>query len=162
MKALGISTRIDKKRATVHAVLLDDGAGDDAPFDVASVRVIDEFDIPVDEDNLATQLGDAGETIAGRVRSLQPDRIVVRRADRPMKPSNMEGPRTRLLVDGALTASAQRVVADTALRSGKDCASAYGVSKDELDALAATVATARRKEATAAALSGIAEGRPHM
>ena len=159
MRVLGLATRVEKKRATVHAVVLDDGLDDTNRFDLDEVCVVEEFDIPVDEDELAAQLGDAGANIAGRSGSLSPDRVIIRRADRPARPSNMEGPRVRLLVDGALTASAQRVVPDTVLRAGKECGAAYGVSKDELDEIAGSIVAARRKEAAAAALSGLAEGR---
>lgn len=119
----------------------------------------ESFEIKADQINLAVQLGDAATGVSGRLRSLRPDVVVVRRADRPVRPSNQEGPRLRLLMEGAITAVAHQVIANTRLRNGRDCGAAYGVPKDVLDAEAAALHGGRFKEATAAALSGMAEGR---
>jgi hypothetical protein len=45
------------------------------------------------------------------------------------------------------------------IRSGKDCAAAYGVKKEALDRDAARICPAPYVEATAAALSGLAANR---
>lgn len=156
---MGLAVSVNGNRTTVAAVLLNDDASPGDPFDQSRITVEDSFEIKADQLNRAVQLGDAAANVSGRLRSLQPDVVVVRRADRPVKPSNQEGPRLRLLMEGAITAAAHQVIADTRLRNGKDCGAAYRVSKDVLDAEASALHGGKFKEATAAALSGIAEGR---
>lgn len=150
---------VSGSRTTVAAVVLDDHSSPGDDFDVRAATVEESFEVKGDQSNLAVQLGDAAKTISGRLRSLQPDVAVVRRADRPMKPSNMEGPRLRLLMDGAITAAAHQVVPNTIIRNGKDCAAAFGSSKDGLDAEAKGLHGGKFTEATAAALSGLAGNR---
>lgn len=156
---MGLAVSPKGGRTTVAVVVLDDHAQPGGTFDEQTVTVEDSFEIRADQTDVAVQLGDAAKNVSGRLRSLQPDVVVVRRADRPMKASNQEGPRLRLLVEGAITGAAHEVVAHTLIRNGKDCGAAYGVAKDALDALATGIHGGKFKEATAAALSGLAEGR---
>lgn len=156
---MGLAVSVNGNRATVAAVLLNDGAPPGDPFDRSNITVEDSFEIKADQMDRAVQLGDAAKNISGRLRSLQPDVVVVRRADRPLKPSNQEGPRLRLLMEGAITAAAHEVIANTRIRNGKDCGAAYQATKDLLDREASVVHGGKFKEATAAALSGLAEGR---
>jgi len=154
---MGMATRVAEKTATVSVVLLEYASS--GAFDVANVIVLDKFEVKVDEAALATQLGELATRIEGQLRSLSPDRVVVRRADSAMRPSNKEGPKFRLLLEGALTSAAQRIVSDTALLSGRTCASTFGTgaTKDSLDALAMTLVGAKKyAEAAAAALSAAA------
>lgn len=159
MRAMGLAVSVDGKRTTVAAVVLDDHSPQADNFDVLGVTVEASFEVKADQADLAVQLGEAAKSIRGRLRSLRPDLVVIRRADRPMKPSNQEGPRLRLLMDGAITAAAQEVIPNTVIRNGKECGAAYGSSKDGLDAQAATLHGGKFKDATAAALSGLAESR---
>lgn len=150
---------VNGNRTTVAVVVLNDNALPGDPFDRSSTTVEGSFEIKADQIDRAVQLGDAAKNVSGRLRSLQPDVVVVRRADRPVRASNQEGPRLRLLMEGAITGAAHEVIANTLIRNGKDCGAAYGVPKDALDAEASTLHGGKFKEATAAALSGLAQGR---
>lgn len=160
MRAIGMAVRVTKKRMTVAAVVLDDQSSSSKDFDLHMVSVETSFEVKGDQSNLAAQLGDAAKSISGRLRSLRPDVAVVRRADRPMKSPNTEGPRLRLLMDGAITAASHEIIPNTVIRDGKDCGAAYGLLKAELDAIAKGIQGGKFTEATAAALSALAENRP--
>ena len=159
MRALGLAVSINGKRSTVSAVVLDDHAAAGDPFDPNMMTVESSFEVKGDQPDAAVHLGDAAKAVGGRVSSLRPDVVVVRRADRPARPSNQEGPRLRLLVEGAITAAARNVVPNTHLRNGKDCGAAFGGTKESLDREADRIHGGKFGEATAAAMSGLAANR---
>lgn len=159
MRVMGLAVSISGKKITVAAVILDDHARPEDGFDRQALSVEDSFDVKEAVDDLAVRLGELSKKVRGRARSIAPDGIVVRRADRPQRPSNQEGPRLRLLAEGAVTAAAHEVVRNTVIRSGKDCGAAFGTSKDGLDKEAETILGGKYSEATAAALSGLAGNR---
>ena len=132
MRTLGLAVSINRGLAVVSAVLLDDHLPPSAASDLTTIEVVEKFEVKADSDDPALQVAKTSKAIRGRIQSLHPDRVAVRRADRPLKPSNTEGPRTRLLVEGGITASAFDIVDDTTLRSGKSCGSVYGKPKAEL------------------------------
>lgn len=136
----------------MRVVVLDDHAT--VPLDLSVVEVVDVFEIKSDQPDLATVLGEASKALAGRVRSISPDRVVVRRAETPAKPSNTEGPRKRLLVEGSVVGAAYQVLHDVVIRSGRDCGTAYGKKKGDMDADARSLVESRYVEAASAALSG--------
>jgi hypothetical protein len=114
-----------------------------------------------DDVDLATQLHDAGEAVGSRLDGLGVDRVVVRRADRPPRASNAEGPRLRLLTEGAVTAAARAEVVDTRVGTGKETGIWHGTNKATLDGAARAVLTASGLDegycdAAAAALAGLA------
>ncbi|WP_094361236.1 hypothetical protein [Mycobacterium marinum] len=150
---------ISGKKITVAVVILDDHAKPEDGFDRQALSVEDSFEVKEAVDDVAVRLGELAKKVRGRVRSTAPDGIVVRRADRPQRPSNQEGPRLRLLAEGAVTAAAHEVVRNTVIRSGKDCGAAFGTSKDGLDKEAETILSGKYAEATAAALSGLVGNR---
>lgn len=154
MRTLGIAAAVTGGRPTVRVVVLDDLGAGTTPPDLTAVELVDTFEVKSDQTDLATVLGEASRAVAGRVRSLQPDRVVVRRADLPSRPSNTEGPRKRLLVEGAVVGAVYDVLHEVVIRSGRDCGSACGKKKDELDGDAAFLVEPRYVEAAAAALSG--------
>lgn len=154
-----MAVSVNSKRMTVSAVVLDDHAALSDSFDPERVTVEAEFEVKSDQPDLAVQLGDTAKTITGRLRSLQPDVVVVRRADLPMRASNKEGPRLRLLMEGAVTAASHEVIAHTSIRNGKDCGRVFGSNKDALDSDAESVRGGKFKEATAAALSALSANR---
>lgn len=156
---MGLAVSISGKRITVAAVILDDHARPEDGFDRQAVTVENSFEVKADEDDLAVRLGDVAKSLSGRVRSIEPDGVVIRRADRPQRPSNQEGPRLRLLVEGAVAAAVHEVVRKTVIRNGKDCGAEFGTSKDKLDEEAQAVLGGKYREATAAALSGLATNR---
>lgn len=126
-----------------------------------AIEVVGDF--PADDAEVSVLLHDAAEAVRSRLEGLQVDRVVVRRADRPPKASNADGPKFRLLLEGALTSAARSVVVDTRLGTGKDTGAWFGSSKADVDATASALLTAaslhrRYLEATSAALAGLALG----
>lgn len=118
-------------------------------------------DFPSDDVDLPVQLHDAAEALRSRLDGLAVDRVVLRRADRPPKASNAEGPRLRLLMEGALTSAARSIVVDTRIGTGKDTGAWYGTNKAGVDQAAAKLVgvhglKGRYLEATSAALAGLA------
>lgn len=141
-----------QKRPFVRVVVLDDSSG--APL----VEKVEE--IPSAAVDIVEQLHHAAKTVESRLRGLQVDRVVVRRADFSQQQGKTEGPRLRLLVEGAATCAARTVVVDTRLGTGKDIAHWCSTHKDDLDVEAATLVSAAGEhasyvEATAAALCAL-------
>lgn len=145
--------------ASTSVVVLKDVGGPTGPLDLTQVTVETVFDINSGVGETAVQLGDCAKNLLGRLQSLQPEAVVVRRADLSAKARNTEGPRFRLLMEGALTGAAQQIVPNTVIRNGKDCGTAYGSSKADLDGDAESVKGGKYKEAAAAALSELAAHR---
>jgi hypothetical protein len=143
------------KRPTLRAVLLDDGLPSTSPPVLTNMVVVDSFEVPTQDHDRAEQLMDLAEAVSGRIRSLKPDIVVVRRADMPPRASNTDGPRIRLLATGAVTSAARSLVVKTTLRTGKECGAAYGGNKDGVDADAATLVATNLVAAAAAALCGL-------
>lgn len=154
MKTLGIAVAM-KTRPILTFVVLEGWAPDVDGTD--SVIVQSKFEIPLEDRLLAAQLGEAAKSTRGRVQSLGPDAVVVRRADMSSRPSNREAPRTRLLIEGAIVAAAYAEVLATELLTGKECGRAYGTDKASIEALADELVPTKYKEATAAALAGLAQ-----
>jgi hypothetical protein len=116
-----------------------------------------------DDVDLATQLHDMAEAVRSRLTGVGVDRALVRRADQPPQASKKEGPRLRLLAEGAVISAARSVVVDTRVGTGRDTGAWYGSNKATLDADAKQVANGHRlarayEEATAAALAALALG----
>lgn len=153
VRTAGIAVELaSPKRPSVRLVVLDDASG--AP-------VVEETeDIPSAAVDIVEQLSHAGKTVESRLQGLKVDRVVVRRADFSKKSRNTEGPRIRLLVEGAATAAARNVIIDTRLATGKDIADDCSMKKDELDEEAKQLISSAGKhkkycEAAAAALAGL-------
>lgn len=146
------------KRPTLRAAVVDDASG--TPI------VVECFDIPAADESLAAQLHSLGKAIDSRVRGAgQIHRVVVRRADVPPRPSKAEGPKLRLLAEGAIIAAVRDVVPATDVGTGKDIGRWYGTGKESADGAAVTALRSAGKdgkyvEAAAAALAGIALGLP--
>jgi hypothetical protein len=156
MRVAGIAVDVPASgRPTGRLVVLTDASG------TAVVEVT--ADLPGDAVPLPTQLHDAAEALRSRLTGLAVDRAVIRRADQPPRATNKEGPRLRLLMEGALTAAARGVVVDTRIGTGKDTGTWFGSSKAGVDAeadrvLAANSSPSRFRHATSAALAGLALG----
>jgi hypothetical protein len=128
-----------------------------------SVQIEMTADFPGDDVDVPVQLHDAAEALRSRLNGVAVERVVVRRADRPPRASNAEGPKLRLLLEGALVSAARSVVVDTRLGTGKDTGAWFGGGKASVDAEAdrlikAVPLYARYREATSAALAGLAIG----
>lgn len=158
MLALGLSVDFPKPmRPAVRVVLLSDSLGVTQTPTLADITVVDEFELTSAEEDWAKLARDYGQAASGRISSLQPGAIIIRRADRPQRPNNKDGPRVRLVIEGALAAAAYQHVANTHLLTGAACASAYDKSnKNALDmAAGGLVSKAVRMEAASAALTAL-------
>lgn len=114
-----------------------------------------------DNADLATQLHDMAEAVRSRLQGLGVDRSLIRRADRPPRANNNEGPRLRLLAEGAVISAARSVVVDTRVGTGKDTGTWFGSNKTGVDGAAGALLTTAGLptslvEATSAALAGLA------
>ena len=161
MIALGLTVALPTpKRPVVRAVLLRDPFDADEIPPVADVTLAEEFELTSPEEDWARLASDYFQAVSGRVSTLKPDIVIVRRADMPRRPNNLDGPRLRLVVEGAISAAAYRHVANSHLRTGLACATAYGQHKDIMDAAGrALVQRTNRAEAAGAALSGLIANR---
>jgi hypothetical protein len=156
MRALGLAVELPSpNRPTLRAVVLSDANPPGSPPSLADISVEEFFEVTTAETVIEVQLRDMSEAISGRIRGLDVDLVVVRRADMPPKSSNADGPRKRLLGTGAVTAAARLLVDRTRLRNGKECGAAYGSNKEGVDADAKTLVPAKFVSAAAAALAGL-------
>ena len=116
--------------------------------------VVEEtFELVPRGDTLADRLGDLGAAFANRVDGLNPDAVVVRRAEQTARPSKKEGPKQRLLAEGALVYAAASVGARVVLLTGQSLAQKSGTTKREMDAAAESLESGMYKGSVAAAMS---------
>ena len=153
MRVAGLAINLVRQRPTVRLVVMNDVASPTA------VEACEEF--PSDDVDLPTQLLEISKTVGSRLKSLRVDRVVVRRADNPPRANNNEGPRVRLLAEGAATSAARSEVVDTRLGNGRDLGAWHQSNKAQLQAAAALVLAsaghdAKFAEAAAAAVAGLA------
>lgn len=157
MLALGLAVALPTpSRPVVRAVLLND------PFDastvptLADVSVSKEFDLTTTHTRWEKIAGQFYADVSGRITTLKPDIVIVRRADFHRSRGNADGPKIRLVIEGAISAAAIGHVANTHLFTGVECGRLYGRDKKDMDADAKTkVAKEDRAEAAAAGLSGL-------
>jgi hypothetical protein len=153
VRAAGIAVEVPSRgRPTARLVVLDDSSG--------TLQIENIADFPADDTDHATQLHDMAEAIRSRLTGLAVDRVVVRRADRPPVPSHAEGPKLRLLAEGAVVSAARSVVVDTRVGTGKETGQWFGSNKEGVDAAAKNLLTAAARpaiyiEATSAALAAL-------
>lgn len=137
-----------KGRPAARVVVLDGSWG--------SATEHERFDLTSNKQDIGTILHDLASGLKSRLSALKADRVVVRRADMARVPSNLDGPRLRLLAEGALASAARSEVADVVVLAGKDLAQrSPAASKNDLDAEAAAQAPGSPVEAAAAALAGL-------
>ncbi len=132
MRVAGVAVSVPSRgRPTARLVVLDGSSG----------GVLESHDaFTSDDTDLATLLHDMAEAVRSRLEGVRVERVVVRRADRPPRASNHEGPRLRLLTEGAVVSAARSVVIDTRVGTGKDTGAWHGTDKATLDGLAAGIA----------------------
>ena len=130
MRTAGVAVAMASRgRPTTYLVIADDSGG--------TVRIYASDKFPADASaDLATRLLDTAEAVRSRLQGLEVARAVVRRADRPRQANNKDGPRFRLLMEGAVTSAARGVVVDTVIGTGADTGAWYGTSKRDLDSAA--------------------------
>lgn len=159
VRVMGLAVAIlPNKRPALRTVVVDDANGTPA--------VVDCFDIPTSDESLAAQLHSMARAIDSRARGAgQLGRVVVRRADIPPRPSNAEGPKLRLLAEGAVIAAVRDVLPAIDVGTGKDIGRWHGSNKEGADGAARTMLEtagrdSRYVDAAAAALAGLALGAP--
>ena len=86
--------------------------------------------------DLAEMLKDLGSSFANRVNGLAPGTVVVRRAEQPPRATKQEGPKRRLLAEGALVYAASTSGAAVVISSGSDLAKRSRTNKVAMDAAA--------------------------
>lgn len=153
MRVAGLCVDVSTKGRPATRLIVIDSSDPNTPL------TSDTF--TADDVDLATQLHDAEEAVRSRLKGSGADRVVIRRADQAQVPSKYEGPRLRLLTEGAVTAAARDVVVDTRIGTGKETGSWHGTNKETLDTEARAFVTraglqAKYLEAAAAALAGLA------
>lgn len=142
---------VKPKRPALRLCVVEDSAG------VPALSVSEE--ISADDVEIAEQLFAVVRGVESRLKGLNVDRVIVRRADVPTVPSKKDSPRIRLLTEGAAVGGAHAAVRDTRLAMGVELAHWYGQSKGDLDNAGAAIVAAAGKhakyaEAAAAALAG--------
>jgi len=95
-----------------------------------------------DDVGFPRQLFDLSEAAGSRLSALEPDRVAVCRADFPPRSSRTDGPKLRLLAEGAITAAAYAVVPNTYLGTGHDVGMWDGRGKEALMAAARSLVQA--------------------
>jgi hypothetical protein len=156
VRVVGVAVDARKpKRPTARIVVAGDAGG--------SAAIEEVLDLTGDDVDLHHQLHYASEALRTLLKSVNADRVVVRRADHAPRARQTDGPKNRLLMEGALTAAATSVVPATRLGTGKETGEWFGSSKDGVDAAADVLLTSTglRKyylDATSAALAGLALG----
>lgn len=145
MQVLGLEVKPIKQKVRVHCALLE------GTF--SSPSLVDEFQLNSSLGSIAERAYDVSSSLSSHLQGLDVATVVVRRAEVPPKASNADGPRDRLIIEGALVAFARHKVVDSRLERGRVLAQSRGLSKDELDALGAAVANADYVAAAAAAIA---------
>ena len=157
MRAVGLAVDMPKPaRPVVHFVIFDDPHGPGDAAVLADVTHFDAFDLKTAEPEWSDIAYQYFQDVSARVSTVAPDIVVIRRAGVYKRGRIGDGPRLRLVVEGAVTAAARSHVPNTHLRTGADCATRYGASQDVLDADGAALANHKNSAAAAAAaLSGL-------
>jgi hypothetical protein len=113
-KVMGICVSVKDKRPTAFCVVMD--GSKTQPTNITTVK------LTTSETDIAGQLVDLARGLTNYLGNLGVSSLVVRRADIPAMASNTEGPRTRLLCEGALVAASREAVPETRLLNGRDVA----------------------------------------
>jgi len=152
MRSVGVCVHLPRRGRPAARVVVGVGA-----WNAASEE--ETFELTSNKDDTATVLHELASGLRSHLSGLSADRVVIRRADRQRVASNADGPRVRLLAEGALAAAARSEVTDVVVLPGKDLADRTPAqSKDDLDAEAARQLPSAPVEAAAAALAGLHTG----
>jgi hypothetical protein len=153
---VAVDAKKDAKRPAIHAVLAEVTEG-------GSASIVDAVDHSGDDEPMPDQLHHAAEWMRTYLKSVRPDRVVVRQADFHPQARLTDGRTNRLLVEGAITSAATSVVPDTRLASGKEAGEWFGGQKADVENAAKALVEGsphhkRFIEAASAALAGISLG----
>ncbi|WBC01127.1 hypothetical protein [Micromonospora sp. WMMA1976] len=146
MPALGIAVSMTPRRPVVSCVLLD--GTQDAPI------LVDGFDLRTASDHVLAQADDLAQQLSSRIGPAAVTTAILRVADFSPRARRSSGPRSRLLIEGALAFACKQHVTDVDVRDGKEIGRALKVSKQEAEAAGAALDGAR-KAAASAALSAL-------
>ena len=152
VKVLGIAVRDNNWKSAVSLVLLEGESG----ADESTANVIEQFAVTGDDTEWAAHVGNVATAVRGHAKSMQPDAVILRRADQAPQGRNSDGPKLRLMIEGGIVGACLDVTSNVRVRTGKECGKARDLSKDDLDSRAGTLVTKAHSEAAAAALSAMA------
>jgi hypothetical protein len=149
MRAVGVCVHMASKGRPSADVVVAEGSW-------GSAVEIERFELTSNKQELATIFYELASGLRSHLAGLHADRVVIRRADVPTRASKKEGPRLRLLAEGALVGAARAEVEDVLVLTGKELAArSPTASKDDLDAEAERQLAGSPVEAAAAALAGL-------
>jgi hypothetical protein len=148
MVVLGLTTRfVTAGKPTLSCVVLE-GSRETPKYTTG-------YELKTSASEIITQIEDLCRKLSNELSGLNPDSVVIRVADTPPAASRKNGPRHRLMIEGALAyVCREHKVAQVAYRRGKECGEALGVSKSVAMLLGQDV-DPKFSEAAAAALSGL-------
>lgn len=136
MRLVGIAVKMETEgRPTARGILTETGS--------LPPMILDQFELSGDDVDFTRQLFELSQSAKSRIAALHPDRVIVCRADFPPRQSRTEGPKLRLLAEGAIAAAAREVVTETFLTTGKEIGEWDGTSKDHVKAKARAMVVAR-------------------
>lgn len=148
MPTMGVAVKMVATSPVARVVVMDGLPG--------SPTVVAAFEVSTPQKERADEITEMGEAIASRATGLGVNRVIVRRADQSQRPSNSEGPRVRLLCEGAITAALRAKHSTTILRTGQQAGTVFGADKAAMDAAGLAALTARGHSAKYSEAAGAA------
>lgn len=130
-RVLGAAVKMVSRRPRVRVVVMEGT--------LSAPSLVESFELTTSEAAIVEQVHDLATNFGNRVTGLAPDRVMIQRADYFRIASNADGPRVRLIAEGALAGAARTRVKDTQMKSGRDVAHDAGENKDVLLAAARAV-----------------------
>lgn len=130
-RVLGAAVKMVSRRPRVRVVVMEGTR--------AAPSLVESFELTTSEPAIVEQVHDLATNFGNRVTGLAPERVMIQRADYFRIASNADGPRSRLIAEGALASAARTRVKDTRMKSGRDVAQDAGENKDVLEAAARAV-----------------------
>jgi hypothetical protein len=128
MLVLGVAAEMSRpKRPTAYLVLVDTTTTPVDLNDLGSLPTATHLFTSAAED-FPSILNHLAVDVRGWLRDRSVEAATVRRADKRQRASNADGPRYRLLTDGAITAAVREMVETTYLRTGAEIANAWSSS----------------------------------
>jgi hypothetical protein len=147
MVVLGLSTRLTSGKPVISCIVLE-GSRD-------SPRKTQGYELKTSATEIVFQIEDLCGKLSSQLSGLRPDAVVIRVADMAPSASRTNGPRYRLMIEGALAfVCRDHKVAEVVYRNGKECGEALDVNKSSAMSLGEAV-DSKRAEAAAAALSAL-------
>lgn len=110
MRIFGLAVSILKNSPVVRVAVL---SATEELSNPSSTELEYCFEIPAGQADIATQIELVASALESRIQSLKPELIALRAADHSPRARQTNGPRLRLLTEGAITAAAKRLVPKT-------------------------------------------------